>query len=53
MKTLRLMPLFASIFAGACVGVYAALPVTSLKFVMAGMSVYAVLVALYAIKSSR
>lgn len=46
MKTIRLYPIYAIILAGAVVGLWR-------RSFLAGLAVYAVLFALYAIKASR
>jgi len=53
MKTLRLVPLFACIFAGIDVGLYTAARATPFEPLLAGLSVYAILFALYTIKATR
>jgi hypothetical protein len=53
MKILRLTPLFACILAGACVGCAVYFYGTGAEPALAGTSVYAILFALYTIKSSR
>lgn len=53
MKTLRLMPLFACIIAAVSTGLFTALWGTPYEPVVAGLSVYGILFALYTIKSSR